>query len=255
MKTEPKTILVTKDLTKSFGGLKAVNRVNLFVKEKEITLLIGPNGAGKTTLLNLCTGFLSPDFGEVFFDGINITGWPPHKVYSVGLVRTFQIPQIFPTLTVLDNVISAIRNFNETPLKALSKRYWEREEEKSVEKALRIIRDVGLDEYWDTPARELGAAHLKLLELARALASNAKMICLDEPIGGVDPSFAHEILKLIKKIKDEKGITFLIVEHRIDIIVPYADYAFCMANGKIIAEGAPKQVFNNPDVIISYVGE
>jgi branched-chain amino acid transport system ATP-binding protein len=131
MKTEPKTILVTKDLTKSFGGLKAVNRVNLFVKEKEITLLIGPNGAGKTTLLNLCTGFLSPDFGEVFFDGINITGWPPHKVYSVGLVRTFQIPQIFPTLTVLDNVISAIRNFNETSLKALSKRYWEREEEKS----------------------------------------------------------------------------------------------------------------------------
>lgn len=252
---EPKPMLVTKDLTKSFGSLVAVNRVNLYAKEKEITVLMGPNGAGKTTLVNLCTGILSPDAGEVFFNGINITGWPIHRVYTVGLVRTFQIPQLFLTLTVLDNVISAIRSSGESPLKALSKRFWEKEEEKHVEKALRIIQDVGLGKYWDIPACELGAAHLKLLELARALASHAKMIVLDEPIGGVDPAFAHEILNYVRKIKDEKGITFLIIEHRIDIVVPYADYAYCMVNGTVIAEGAPKDVVNNTEVITSYIGE
>jgi len=248
-------MLVTKELTKSFGGLVAVNRVNLCVREKRIVILIGPNGAGKTTLVNLCTGILRPDAGEVFFNGINITGWPTHRVYTVGLVRTFQIPQLFSSLTVLDNVISAIRSSYESPLKVLSKRFWEKEEEEHVREALRIIKDVGLDKYWDVPARELGAAHMKLLELARALASRAKMIILDEPIGGVDPAFAHEILNHTRKIRDEKGITFMIIEHRIDLVVPYADYAYCMANGKIIAEGAPKDVINNPEVMACYIGE
>jgi len=252
---EPKSILVTKDLVKSFGGLKAVDRVSLHVKEREITLLIGPNGAGKTTLLNLCTGILKPDHGGVFFDGINITGWPSHKIYRLGLVRTFQVPHIFPTLTVLDNVVSAIRNFSESPFKALTKRFWEKEEEENIKRAFRIMRYVGLENYWDAPARELGAAHLKLLELARALASNAKMICLDEPIGGVDPTFSHYILTHVRKIRDDMGITFLIIEHKIDIAARYADYAYCMAGGKIIAEGTPKDVINNPKVLACYIGE
>jgi branched-chain amino acid transport system ATP-binding protein len=251
---EPKPLLLTKELTKSFGGLVAVNRVNLCARERRITILIGPNGAGKTTLVNLCTGILRPDAGEVFFNGINITGWPIHRVYTLGLVRTFQIPQLFSSLTVLDNVVSAIRSSYESPLKALSKRFWEKEEEEHVREALRIIQDVGLGKYWDVPARELGAAHMKLLELARALASRAKMIVLDEPIGGVDPAFAHEILNHVRKIRDEKGIAFMIIEHRIDLVVPYADYAYCMAHGKIVAEGAPKDVINNPEVVACYIG-
>jgi len=248
-------MLLTKDLTKSFGGLVAVNRVNLCAKEKEITILIGPNGAGKTTLLNTCTGILSPDAGKVFFNRMDITGWPIHKIYTIGLVRTFQIPLPFQTLTVLDNVVSAIRSTGESPLKALSRRFWERQEKECVEKALDIICEVGLGDYWDVPACELGAAHLKLLELARALVCDAKMIIFDEPIGGVDPAFAHEILSYARKIKDEMGITFLLIEHRIDIAIPYADYAYCMVKGTVIAEGKPNDVVNNTEVIKSYIGE
>lgn len=251
----PKPMLVTEDLTKSFGSLVAVNKVNLCAKEKEVTVLMGPNGAGKTTLVNVCTGILKPDAGKVFFNGMDISGWPIHRVFTVGLVRTFQIPQLFQTLTVLDNVMSAIRSPGESPHKALLKRFWEKEEEENLEKALKIIYEVGLGDYWDTPACELGAGHLKLLELARALASNAKMIVLDEPIGGVDPAFAHEILGYIKKIKDEREITFLIIEHRIDIVIPYADYAYCMVNGSVIAEGKPNDVVNNTEVVTSYIGE
>ncbi|RLI11042.1 ABC transporter ATP-binding protein [Candidatus Bathyarchaeota archaeon] len=246
-------ILITENLTKAFGGLVAVNKVNIRVRRNSITLLIGPNGAGKTTFINVCTGVLKPDGGRVIFDGTDITGWPPHRIYELGFVRTFQIPMPFQTLTVLDNVLAAMKSKGENPFRALLRPAWLREEEEHVEKALEILCMVGLDEHWDRPAHTLGGGQLKMLEVARALASGAKMIALDEPIGGVDPAYADEILSRVRDLK-KYGLTFLIVEHRIDIAAPYADYAYAMDRGRIIAQGSPQEVLNDPKVVEVYIG-
>lgn len=247
-------ILVTKDLVKRFGGLVAVNKVNIKVRRNTLTLLIGPNGSGKSTFINTCTGLLKPEEGKVFFEGKDITGKEPHEIYELGFVRTFQIPKPFATLTVLDNVLAAMRNPGEDPVKALLRNSWRPVEEENIKKAFKILKRVGLDEYWDRPAQTLGGAHLKLLELAKALASGAKMIALDEPIAGVDPAFADQILQYIKGLKESLGLTFLVVEHRIDLAVPYADYAYAMDRGHVIAEGKPEDVVNNPKVIEVYIG-
>jgi branched-chain amino acid transport system ATP-binding protein len=248
-----KELLKTQNLTKAFGGLVAVNQVSLNVKENTFTLLIGPNGSGKTTFINVCTGILKPDGGRVTFGGREITGWPPHKIYELGFVRTFQIPMPFQTLTVLDNVLAAMRNPGESPLKALRKGTWIKSEEDNVEKALEILCMVGLGECWDRPALALGGAQLKMLEVARGLAAGAKLMALDEPIGGVDPSYADEILSYIRGLK-KYGLTFLVVEHRIDIAAPYADYAYAMDRGHVISQGEPKDVLNDPKVIEVYIG-
>ena len=247
-------MLVTEKLVKRFGGLVAVNEVSIKVRKNTLTLLIGPNGSGKSTFINTCTGLLKPDGGKVIFDGKDITGKEPHEIYELGFVRTFQIPKPFATLTVLDNVLAAVRNPGEDPLKALIRSSWVSIEEENIKKAFQILRRVGLEEYWDRPAQTLSGAHLKLLELARALASGARMIALDEPIAGVDPAFADQILQYIKELKQSLGLTFLVVEHRIDLAVPYADYAYAMDRGRVIAEGKPDEVISNPRVIEVYVG-
>ena len=273
-------LLVTKDLVKAFGGLVAVNKVNITVRKGTFTLLIGPNGAGKTTFINVCTGVLKPDAGRVIFDGKDITGWPPHKVYELGFVRTFQIPMPFQTLTVLDNVLAAMKGPVEaammgyaegglgslprplasftsalaSPFKAVLKSSWLKSEEGHVERALEILCMVGLDEHWDKPAYSLGGGQLKMLEVARALASGAKLIALDEPIGGVDPAYADDILTKVRELKEKHGLTFLVVEHRIDIAAPYADYAYAMDRGRLIAQGKPEEVLNDPKVVEVYIG-
>jgi len=248
-----KDLFITNNLTKAFGGLVAVNEVSLTIKENTFTLLIGPNGSGKTTFLNICTGVLSPDGGEVKFEDKDITGWSPESIYELGFVRTFQIPMPFLSLTVLDNVLSAMKNPGESPLKAVAKGTWVKEEEKNVERALEILWRVGLYKDWDKPAYSLGGAQLKMLEISRSLASGAKLIALDEPIGGVDPIYADEILTYITRLKGY-GLTFLVIEHRIDIVVPYADYAYAMDRGSVISQGKPQDVLNDPKVIEIYIG-
>lgn len=248
-----KDLFITNNLTKAFGGLVAVNEVSLTIKENTFTLLIGPNGSGKTTFLNVCTGVLSPDGGEVKFEDKDITGWSPESIYELGFVRTFQIPMPFLSLTVLDNVLSAMKNPGESPLKAVAKGTWVKEEEKNVERALEILWRVGLYKDWDKPAYSLGGAQLKMLEISRSLASGAKLIALDEPIGGVDPIYADEILTYIARLKGY-GLTFLVIEHRIDIVVPYADYAYAMDRGSVISQGKPQDVLNDPKVIEIYIG-
>jgi len=247
-------LLVATNLTKRFGGLIAVNSVDLVVKENSFTLLIGPNGSGKTTFLNVCTGVLKPDGGSVYFEGKDITGLPPNKIYDFGLIRTFQIPIPFLSLTILDNIIAAMRNPGEYPFNALFKRKgWVEAEEENMEKAFSVLKRVGLDNMWDKPAYSLGGAQLKMLEVARALAAGAKLIALDEPIGGVDPVYADEILLYLKELQ-RSGITFLVIEHRIDIIAPYADYAYAMNRGNIISKGTPDEVLNDPQVVEVYIG-
>ena len=248
-------ILETEDLTKRFGGLIAVNHVNIKVRKHRMTMLMGPNGAGKTTFVNVCTGVLKPDEGKVYFNGMDITGWPPHKVYNAGFVRTFQVPEPFLKLTVLDNVLVAIGTSGENPLKAPFKPLWINEEKKNIERAFRILEAVGLTEYWDRQAYSLGAGQLKMLEVARALATGAKLIALDEPIGGTDPAYAGDILSYIKGLLKTWDVSFLLIEHRIDIALPFADYVYVMDRGSVIAEGLPSEVANNPKVIEVYIGE
>jgi len=248
------SVLETESLTKSFGGLIAVNNVSLKVREKTITMLIGPNGAGKSTFVNLCTGVLKPDSGKIYFLGKDITDWPPHKIYREGFVRTFQIPSPFLKLTVLENVLAALKSSAENPIKAPIRSLWIKEEEENIKKAFKILAKVGLEDVWDYEALKLGGAQLKMLEIARALATGAKLIALDEPIGGVDPAYAGDILGYVRNIKETMGLSFLLIEHRIDIALPFADYVYVMDRGSVIFEGLPSEVEKNPRVIEVYLG-
>jgi branched-chain amino acid transport system ATP-binding protein len=248
-------ILVVKGLRKTFGGLVALDDINLTLKEGLMTMLIGPNASGKTTLINCITGFHKPDRGRVWFSGKEITNWPPHKVYEEGLVRTFQIPHPFQKLTVLENLLTAYRgNPGESFLKAPFRRLWVSEERKAVNMAFRILDLLNLSHMWDRPATHLSGGQMKLLEAGRAIMSGAKMILMDEPVAGIHPKLAHEVLHYLTKLKRELGITFLIVEHRLELVLPYVDHVYAMARGKVISEGKPERVLSDPIVVESYLG-
>lgn len=248
-------MLVVKGLRKRFGGLVALNDVNINIRKGFMTMLIGPNGSGKTTLINCVSGFYKPDEGKVIFEGNEITGWPPHKIFDKGIVRTFQIPKPFQNLTILENLLTAYRgNPGEGFMKALFKRNWEGEEEKAVKKAFDLLKLLNLDHMWDMPATNLSGGQMKLVEAGRALMSGAKLLLMDEPAAGIYPKLVHEIFSHLIKIKEKLGITLVIVEHRLELVLPYVDYVYAMARGQIISEGKPKEVLNDPQVIESYLG-
>jgi len=246
---------VAKDLLKKFGNLIAVNNVNIEVERGSFAILFGPNGAGKTTLVNLITGYLEKDRGRVWFDGKDITELSAAETFRLGLARSFQIPRIFPRLTVLENVLMAIKNPGESFVKAPFRFSWKKWEKENIERAFKVLETVGLEEQWDKMGGELSGGDIKLLEVGRALMSNAKMLLMDEPIAGVNPAFSHTMLERLRKIKEERNLTILIIEHRLDIALKYVDYAYVMANGRIIFEGKPEEVIRAPEVIETYLGE
>jgi len=212
-------ILVVKGLRKTFGGLVALDDVNLVLKRGLMSMLIGPNASGKTTLINCITGFYKPDRGRVWFDGKEITNWPPHKVYKEGLVRTFQIPQPFQKLTVLENLLTAYRgNPGESFLKAPFRKSWVSEEKKAVDMAFKLLELLNLNHLWNKPATHLSGGQMKLLEAGRAIMSGAKLILMDEPVAGIHPTLAHEVLHYLTKMKEELGVTFLVIEHRLELV-------------------------------------
>jgi len=249
-------VLETRNIVKRFGGIVALNGVNIKLRKGKITLLIGPNGSGKTTLVNVISGFIMPDEGQVIFKGRDITRLPPHERVKLGLIRTFQIPRPFHNLTVLENVLAAAEgNPGENPyIAGISKRAWYSFEEEAAKRAFSILDWVGLLPKWEARASDLSGGQMKLLEIARAIMKGADTIIMDEPAAGVNPKLVHELFDRIVKLSRDKDVTFLIIEHRIGLISKYIDYAYAMNMGEIIAEGRPEEVFNNPLVLESYLG-
>jgi branched-chain amino acid transport system ATP-binding protein len=227
-------------LTKIFGGLKAVDDASLEVGEGRIVALIGPNGAGKTTLFSCIAGFQPLNAGRVVFQGEDITGRPVHEIARIGMVRTFQITQPFAKLTVHENIaVGAYQKFHDRS------QAWEH--------ARRIAEQVGMGAQLDQPAADLTVAGRKRLELARTLATNPKLLLLDEVMAGLNPSEIVEIIDIIRKIR-ASGVTVLLIEHVMQAVMSLSEHIYVLSYGKIIAHGAPIDVVNNPAVIEAYLG-
>jgi branched-chain amino acid transport system ATP-binding protein len=242
METGGKTMIVLecKNISKRFGGLWALKQVNIQIKEKEILGIIGPNGAGKTTLFNVITGFVKPDEGRVIAFGKDITGKEPYEICKLGIARTFQVPKPFPNLTVLENVaIGALirsKSVNE-----------------AVEKAKEILDLVGLSHKKNVYGRDLTVLEMKRLELAKALATEPKILLLDEVMAGLKPAEVDEVLQVIKSIR-KRGITVVIIEHVMRAVQSVCERVVVLDRGKVIAEGTPEEVSRNDEVIKSYLG-
>ena len=246
--------LETKGLTKKFGGLIAVDQFDMTIDEGEIVGLIGPNGAGKTTIFNLITGVLPPTNGHVIYDGIDITAKKPHEVAALGIGRTFQLNPLFADFTVLENVSTS---FHLHPKSSLLDIYfntatYRRNEAYILEQSLEILNLVGLDKVKDELARNLPHGYQKMLGMARALATKPKLLLLDEPLGGMNPSEIDFTLNNIRKTR-QQGVTFLIVEHNMQIL-DLCDRVVVISFGQLICEGSSKEVRENKDVIRAYFG-
>ena len=251
--TEP--LLSIRGLARAYYGVKALQGVDFDVRPHTITGLIGPNGAGKTTVFNCITGTVPPDAGKVVFDGRDITGWRADRVTQAGLVRTFQIARGFPRLSVMENLLLyGARQPGEklglAVLKALSVR---RREEELRERAFRTAERLKLTRVLDNPASDLSGGQKKLLEIGRALMTEPKLILLDEPIAGINPVLANEIADHLRTLRAE-GITFLVIEHHMDLIARLCDPVIVMAEGRRLAEGGFFQIANDPDVQEAYMG-
>ncbi|ACB40508.1 ABC transporter ATP-binding protein [Pyrobaculum neutrophilum] len=252
-------ILSAQGVVKKFGSFRALDGVDVEVERGKVTLIIGPNGSGKTTFVNVVTGVYKPDGGKLLYytkegKAVDITGLPSHKIFETGIVRTFQIPQVFQRLTVLENLLVVARGQRGEGLLPALARNWVREEEELARRAFRILKAVRLADKWDRPAYLLSAGEMKLLELARALMAGADLIILDEPIAGVPVDQAHEVFKTVRDINQSQSVTFLVIEHRIDIAFRYVDYVYAMASGRVIARGLPDEVASDPKVKEVYIG-
>lgn len=248
-------MLTVQNVYKAFGGLQAVNGVSLTVPRGKIVGLIGPNGSGKSTLINMLSGMLAPDSGTIVFDGEDITAWDAADIYNGGLARGFQDASLFFQMTVLDNMLLPVKDHRgEQPWYAPLARLWRDDEHHHAQRAARILEQVSLRDYYDVPAAELSGGQMKLLEIARCVMSDPAMMLLDEPTAGVAPNLAYDIFQQIAALRDEREMTFLIVEHRLEILFDFVDYVYVMHLGDVFAEGTPAEIIANDDVREVYFG-
>ncbi|MCI5870531.1 MULTISPECIES: ABC transporter ATP-binding protein [Streptococcus] len=249
-------LLEVKNLTKNFGGLTAVGDVTMELNEGELVGLIGPNGAGKTTLFNLLTGVYEPSEGTVTLDGTVLNGKAPYTIASLGLSRTFQNIRLFKDMTVLDNVLIGLGNNRKPHILAsflrLPKFY--QNEEELRQKALDLLAIFDLDGDAETLAKNLPYGQQRRLEIVRALATEPKILFLDEPAAGMNPQETAELTGLIRKIKEEFGITIILIEHDMSLVMEVTERIYVLEYGRLIAHGTPDEIKNNKRVIEAYLG-
>ncbi|MCB2966449.1 ABC transporter ATP-binding protein [Streptococcus suis] len=249
-------LLEVKDLTKNFGGLTAVGDVTMELHEGELVGLIGPNGAGKTTLFNLLTGVYEPSEGTISLAGTILNGKAPSKIASLGLGRTFQNIRLFKNMTVLENVLIGLGNHGKSEVFASFLRLpaFYKNEEGLKTKAIELLKIFDLDGDADTLAKNLPYGQQRRLEIVRALATEPKILFLDEPAAGMNPQETAELTQLIRKIKEEFGITIILIEHDMSLVMEVTERIYVLEYGRLIAHGTPEEIRNNKRVIEAYLG-
>lgn len=250
-------LLKTENLSIDFGGLRAVNNLNMEINEGELVGLIGPNGAGKTSVFNLLTGVYKPTEGSVKISGVNTFNLKTNKIVELGISRTFQNIRIYKQLSVLDNVrISLDQKENYSTLSAIfrTKKFRNMESE-LTKKALEYLRMFDLESMANNRADSLSYGNQRKLEIARALACNPKLLLLDEPAAGMNPNETQELMEIIRNIRDNMGISILLIEHDMDLVMGICERLYVLNFGEIIAKGNPLEIQNNPEVIKAYLGD
>jgi len=249
------TLLRIRDITKNFGGLRAVDGVNIDVNTESIVGLVGPNGSGKTTLFNVIFGLHKADHGNVYFDNKRIDHLAPHQVFTRGMVNAFQLPRLFYRLTTLDNMLLAAREHKGDNLlnSLFLRKEWQHQESELTQKAMEILELLELAHLTLSPAGELSGGQRKLLEIGRALMADPVLLLLDEPAAGVNPILGRKIFEKIEHFR-QRGMSFFVIEHRLEILMEFANRIYVMDKGKIVVEGEPNEVVNNPIFYEVYMG-